>query len=217
MDKITIVLADDHSVVREGLRSLFKTEPDFCLIGEASDGLEAVRLTERLQPNVLLIDLAMPGLGGLEAIRQVSKRFPRVRVIVLSMHAAEDYVAEAFGNGAAGYILKQSPVSEVIQGVREVASGRRFLSSSVPKGAIEMCLDHARNGPSEPYETLTSREREVLQLVAEGYSSIEIGRRLFISSRTVEMHRQNMMRKLGLHSQAGLIRYALAKGILVNP
>lgn len=216
MDKITMVLADDHKVVRQGLGSLLEAELDFSVIGEADDGLEAVRLTERLQPDVLLVDLAMPGLGGLEVIRQVSKRFPQVHVIALSMHATEAYVLEALRHGASGYILKESPVSEVVKGVREVAAGRRFLSSSLSQHAIENFLERAKTGPLEPYDTLTSREREVLQLVTEGQSSIGIGRRLFISPRTVEIHRQNMMRKLGLRNQAELIRYALKKGILAG-
>jgi len=216
MGKLTIVLADDHKVVRQGLGSLLEAEPDLSVIGEANDGLEAVRLTEHLQPDVLLVDLAMPGLGGLEVIRQVSKRFPQIRVIVLSMHATEAYVLEALRNGASGYILKESSVTEVVRGVREVAAGRRFLSSSLPQRAIEVSLDRAKTGPLDPYEMLTSREREVLQLVAEGHNSTEIGHRLFISPRTVEIHRQNMMRKLGLRNQAELIRYALAKGILAN-
>lgn len=216
MDKLTIVLADDHKVVRQGLGSLLKAEPDFNVVGEANDGLEAVRLTERLQPDVLLVDLAMPGLGGLEVIRQVNKRFPQIHIIVLSMHATEAYVLEALRNGASGYILKESSITEVVKGVREVAAGRRFLSSSLSQRAIEDSLDRAETGPSDPYETLTNREREVLQLVAEGHSSSEIGRRLFISPRTVEIHRQNMMRKLGLRNQAELIRYALTKGILAN-
>jgi len=216
MDKLTIVLADDHTVVRQGLGSLLKAEPDIAVVGEASDGLEAVRLVERLQPDVLLVDLAMPGLGGLEVIRQVSKRFPQIHVIVLSMHATDAYILEALRNGASGYILKESSVTEVVQGVREVAAGRRFLSSSLSRRTIEDSLNRAEAGPLDPYETLTSREREVLQLVSEGHSSAEIGRRLFISPRTVEIHRQNMMRKLGLRNQAELIRFALTKGILTN-
>lgn len=214
MNKITIVLADDHQVVREGLGALLKAEPDFSVVGEASDGLEAVRLAERLQPNVLLVDLAMPGLGGLEVIRQVSKRFPGIHIIVLSMHATQAYVIEALRNGAFGYILKESSVSEVVKGVREGAAGRRFLSASLPPATIEISHDRVHTDPPDPYEALTNREREVLQLVAEGHSSVEIGRRLFISPRTVEVHRQNTMRKLGVRNQAQLIRYALTKGIL---
>ena len=215
MDKITIVLADDHTVVREGLGALLNAEPDFRVVGEANDGLEAVRLTERLQPNVLLVDLAMPGLIGLEVIRQVTKRFPEIHVIVLSMHATEDYVLEALRNGASGYILKESSVTEVVKGVRAVAAGRRFLSTSLPQLAIEISLERGKTA-LDLYETLTNREREVLQLAAEGHSSMEIGHRLFISPRTVEIHRQNAMRKLGLRNQGELIRYALKKGIISN-
>ena len=156
----------------------------------------------------------MPGLVGLEVIRQVSRRFPGIHVIVLSMHATEDYVLEALRNGAFGYIPKESSVTEVVKGVRAVAAGQRFLSTSLPRLSIEVSLERGKTGPQDVYNSLTSREREVLQLAAEGHSSIEIGRRLFISPRTVEIHRQNAMRKLSLRNQGDLVRYALKKGIL---
>ena len=214
MDKLTIVLADDHPVVHEGLRALLEAEPDFTVIGEANDGLEAIRLTAKLQPEVLLVDLGMPNLNGLEVTRQVRKRFPHVHVIVLSMHANEAYVLEALSNGASGYILKESSSTEVIKGIREVAAGRRFLSLSLSQRSIDAYLQKAKTGPRDPYDTLTAREREIVQMTAESQSSTEVGRRLFISPRTVEIHRQNAMRKLGLRNQGELIRYALKKGIL---
>lgn len=216
MDKITIVLADDHRVVHEGLRALVEAEPDIAVIGEANDGLEAMRLVENLKPDVLLVDLAMPGLNGLEVTRQVRKRFPNVRVIVLSMHANEAYVLEALRNGASGYIIKESSVREVTKGIREVAAGRRFLSMSLSQEAIDVYLERAKLGPLDPYETLTTREREIFQMTAECKTGTEIGRRLFISPRTVEVHRQNAMRKLGLRNQGDLIRYALKRGIIPN-
>ena len=214
MDKVTIVLADDHPIVHEGMRALLAGDPHFCVVGEANDGLDALRLIEKLQPDVLLVDLAMPNLSGLEVTRQVRKRFPHVKVIVLSMHANEAYVLEALSSGAAGYILKESSFNEVIKGIREVTSGRRFLSLSLSQQAIDVYLEKAKTGPLDPYDTLTVREREILQMTAEAQSSAEVGRRLFISPRTVEIHRQNAMRKLGLRNQSELVRYALKKGIL---
>jgi DNA-binding NarL/FixJ family response regulator len=216
MDKITIVLADDHPIVHEGLRVLLEAEPDFTVIGEANDGLDAIRLIEKRQPHVLLVDLAMPNLGGLEVTRQVKKRFPQVQVIVLSMHANEAYVLEALSSGASGYILKGSSFSEVIRGIREVSAGERFLSLSLSQKTIDTYLEKAKAGPLDSYQTLTAREREILQMTAESQSSAQIGHRLFISPRTVEIHRQNAMRKLGLRNPSELIRYALKKGILPN-
>ena len=213
MKDITIVLADDHPIVHEGLRALIEAEPGLAIIGEANDGLEALRLIEKLQPNVLLADLAMPGLSGLEVTRQVTKRFPTIRVIVLSMHADEAYVLEALRNGASGYILKESSVMEVTKGIKEVITGRRFLSPSLSQQSIDAYIERAKTHPLDPYDTLTSREREVFQLTAECHTSTEIGRLLFISPRTVEIHRQNVMRKLGLRNHGELIRYAVKKVI----
>lgn len=211
MDKVTIVLADDHPIFHEGLRVLLEAEPDFTVIGKANDGVETIRLIEKLQPAVLLVDLAMPNVNGLEVTRQVKKRFPQVQIIILSMHANEAYVVEALNSGASGYILKESSFNEVIKAIREVISGRHFLSSSFSQQTIDTYLERAKTGPLESYETLTAREREILQMTAESQSSAEVGRRLFISPRTVEIHRQNAMRKLGLRNQGELIRYALKK------
>lgn len=216
MSKITIVLADDHPIFHEGLRLLIEAEPDLAVIGVANDGLEAMRLTETLQPEVLLVDLAMPRLNGLEITRQVRKRFRNTRVIILSMHANEAYVLEALRNGASGYILKGSSIREVTKGIRKVAAGQRFLSMSLSQKAIDVYLERAKTGPLDLYDTLTTREREIFQMTAECKSGSEIGRLLFISPRTVEIHRQNAMRKLGLRNQGELIRYALRKGILPN-
>jgi DNA-binding NarL/FixJ family response regulator len=214
---ISIVLADDHVVVSEGLRMLLDGEPGFSVVGVAKDGLEALRLVEKLLPRILLVDLAMPNLNGLEVARQVIKRHPQVRVIVLSMHANEAYVLEAFRNGVSGYVLKDASFDEVIKSIREVAAGRRFLSAAFSRERIDSYLQKADSAALDPYESLTSREREILQMTAESQSSASIGRRLYISPRTVEIHRQNAMRKLGLKSQSELIRYALKKGILSNP
>lgn len=210
----TIVLADDHQVVRQGLRALLEEEPDLRLLGEAGDGLETIQLVERLCPDVLVLDLMMPGLNGLEVTRQVGKRAPQTRVIILSMHADEAYVLEALRNGACGYVLKDASVAELVQAVREVAAGRRYLSSPLSERAIEAYVETAQGSVLDRYETLTDREREVLHLVAEGHTNVEIATRLSISPRTAETHRANMMRKLGLHTRTDVIRYALQRGII---
>lgn len=211
---IKIVLADDHLLVRQGLRALLAGESDFSIVAEAADGLETLALVEEWQPDVLIIDLMMPRLAGLEVTRQVSQRWPRIRVVILSMHANEAYVLEALRNGAAAYVLKESGITDLVQAVHTVTTGQYYLSPPLSERAIEAYLQKAKATPLDPYETLTTREREVLLLVAEGYSSNEIGARLSISARTVESHRTNLMRKLDLRTQADLIRYALQRGIL---
>ena len=210
----TIVLADDHHIVRQGMRALLEAEPDFRLVGEAGDGLETVQLVERLRPDVLVLDLMMPGLNGLEVTRQVGKRSPQTRVVILSMHANEAYVLEALRNGAVGYVLKDASVTELVQAVREVTAGRRYLSPPLSERAIDAYVGRAKEATLDRYETLTDREREVLHLVAEGCTNAAIAARLSISPRTAETHRANMMRKLGLHTQTDLIRYALRRGII---
>jgi DNA-binding NarL/FixJ family response regulator len=211
---VDILLADDHPFVRAGLRALLEAQPDFRLVGEASDGLEAVRLVQRLKPDVLVLDLVMPGLHGQEVARQVRRLSPHTRVIILSMYANEAYVMEALRNGAVGYVLKESDPMDLLQAVHEVTAGRRYLSPPLSERAIDAYIRKAEATMLAPYETLTTREREVLHLAAQGYTNSEIGRRLFISPRTVETHRGNVMHKLGLRSHTDLIRYALRRGIL---
>jgi DNA-binding NarL/FixJ family response regulator len=214
MSMTTIVLADDHHVVRQGLRSLLEAEPDFSVVGETGDGVEAAQLVERLQPDVLVLDLMMPGLNGLEVTRQVSQRSPRTRVVILSMHADEAHVLEGLRAGAVAYVLKESTSAELVRAIREAVAGRRYLSPPLSERAIEVYMQKVESTVLDPYETLTAREREVLHLVAEGYTNAEIADRLFISRRTVETHRANLMRKLGLRTQTDLISYALRRGIL---
>ena len=214
MVKTTIVLADDHPIVRLGLRTVLEAEPDFQVIGEAGDGLETMPLVERLQPQVLVLDLLMPGLSGLEVARQVRQRAPETRVIVLSMHANEAYVLEALRHGAAAYVLKETSSAELVQAVRAVVAGRRYLSRLLSERALEAYAQRAAATPLDLYETLTTREREVLHLTAEGCSNTDIAARLSISPRTAETHRNNLMRKLGLQSQTELVRYALRRGII---
>lgn len=214
MTKTRIVLADDHPVVRHGVRSLLQSDADLAVVGEASDGIETVQMVEKLQPDVLVVDLMIPGLNGLEITRQVRQRYPATRVIILSMHANEPYVLEALKNGASGYVLKDSSGTDLIQAIRLVASGQRYLSPPLSERAVEAYMMKSHEGPSDAYEGLTDREREVLHLAAEGLSNPDIANRLSISPRTVETHRANLMRKLGLKTQTDLIRYALKRGIL---
>lgn len=214
MIQTSIVLADDHHIVRQGLRSLLEMEEGIKVIGETGDGLKVVDLVEQLHPDVLVLDLMMPGLNGMEVTRQVAQRCPKTKVVILSMHANEAYVMEALRHGAVGYVLKDANTSEVVEAVREVTAGRHYLSRPLSERAIETYAQKAHAAPLDMYETLTSREREILQLAAESYSSTEIAARLGISPRTAETHRANLMRKLSLQSQTDLIRYAIRRGLL---
>ncbi len=211
---VRILLADDHPVVRLGIRNLLEAEPEFEIVGEVADALQVVPQVEALQPDVLVLDLIMPGLNGLDITRRLARGAPQTRVIVLSMHANEAYVIEALRNGASGYVLKGSDASELVHAIHEVLAGRRYLSPPLSEHAIEVYVEKASGAPLDPYETLSAREREVLHLGAEGHTSPEIAARLYISARTVETHRANLMRKLGLRSQTELVRYALRRGIL---
>ena len=211
---ITIVLADDHTIVRQGLRVLLEAEPDFSVVGESADGLEVAGLVERLHPDVLVLDIMMPGTSGLEVTWQVHESSPETRVIILSMHSNEAYVLAALRNGAAGYVLKDSSASDLLEAVREVSLGRRYLSPPLSEPALEKYLEKTRSAPVTIHDSLTSREREVLQLAAGGHTSSEIATLLAISPRTAEAHRANLMRKLGLRAQADLVRYALQQGII---
>jgi two-component system, NarL family, response regulator NreC len=211
---ITIVLADDHQVIRQGLRALLDAAPGLSVVGEAADGAEALGLVERLSPGVLVVDVMMPGLGGLEVTRRVRQRVPRTQVVVLSMYANEAYVLEALRNGACGYVLKEASAAELVHAVRGAAQGRRYLSPPLSEQAIDVYAERTRAGTVDPYETLTPREREILYLAARGVSNPEIAARLAISARTVETHRARVLQKLGLQGQTDLVRYAMRRGIL---
>ncbi|CAN5586429.1 response regulator transcription factor [soil metagenome] len=210
----TIVLADDHRIVRQGLHALLKAEPDFEVVGEAGDGIEALEMVKKLNPDVVVLDLMMPGLNGLEVARQLSKQTPRVKIIILSMYDDEGFVLEALSNGASAYVLKDKCSSELIRAIREVRSGHRYLSPPLSDRAIEVYEQMKKVGTMDKYETLTTREREVLHLSAEGRTNGEIAARLGISVRTAETHRSRLLHKLGIHTQADLTRYALRRGII---
>lgn len=211
---VTVVLADDHPIVRQGLRHLLEDEADVTIIGEASNGLQAVELAGKFKPKVLILDMMMPDLNGLEVLKQVKERSPVTCCIVLSMQGADVYVVEALRAGALGYVLKETGPSELLSAIQQVVQGQRYLSPRISERLIDVLLETTEKVPADPYQTLTNREREVLQMAAEGLNASEIAKRLFISPRTAELHRGRMMNKLGLHNQTELIRYALKRGIL---
>jgi two-component system, NarL family, response regulator NreC len=213
---ITVALADDHEIVRHGLRLLLEAQRDLKLVGEAGNGIEALDLVERMKPAVLVADLMMPGLGGADVTREVARRWSHTRVVILSMHDDDAYVRQALQLGAAGYVLKDASAAELIDAIRAAAAGRRYLSPSLEERQHEILLKQIPAAVLDPYETLTNRERQMLHLSAEGLSAAQIAEQLFLSPRTVETHRANLMRKLGVRSQAELIRYALLRGILTS-
>jgi two-component system response regulator NreC len=207
------LLADDHAVVREGVCALLSSDPDFEVVGQAGDGVELFDLVERLQPDVVVLDLMMPGAGGLELTGQLARRRDPPAVLILSMHQSEAYVVEAMRRGATGYALKQAPAGELVRGIRTVARGARYLSPPLSDRAVEAYL-RGPDQPQAPEDTLTVREREVLRLAAEGRSNAEVAALLFISRRTVETHRARAMKKLGLRNQVELARYAIEREIV---
>ncbi len=210
---IKLVLVEDHEVVRQGLRALLVAEPDFQIVGESGDGLAAAELVARLRPDVLVLDLMLPGLGGMEVVREVRQKSPETRVVILSMHTNEAYVLGALQAGAVAYVLKKSGASELLAAIRAAWTGRRYLSPPLSEVAIQAYVEKSRATP-DPYQTLTAREREVLHLMVEGLTSAEIAGKLVISHRTVEMHRSRVMHKLGLDKKTDLIRYAIKRGLL---
>ena len=211
---IHIVLADDHHIIRKGLRALLESEPGLSVLAEAGDGLEAVTVVEDVQPDVLVVDITMPGLDGLSVTQRVRKRVPKTQVVVLSMHAHEAYVLEALRNGALGYVLKNAEVTDLVHAIRRAAAGRRFLSAPLTEMAVNAYAEKACAVDAGSYQILTAREQEVMQLTAEGYTAAQIADRLSISRRTVEAHRANLMRKLGLSKLADVMRYALERGLI---
>lgn len=209
----TAIIADDHEIVRRGLRGILESEGSCTVIAEASDGLTAAQLVEKHKPHVLVLDLNMPRLHGIEVLRQTRTSSPHTKVIVLSMHSDEPYVIEALRAGAMAYILKGSESAEISHALKEVLAGRRFLSATLSEWAINALVTKPADD-SDPLHSLTQRERTVLQLAAEGHSNAEIAEKLFISPRTAETHRTNLLRKLGLQTQTDLVRFAIRKGLI---
>ena len=211
---INIVLADDHPVVRQGLRALLEGEPDFKVIGEAGDVETTVKLVNRTRPAVLVLDLIMKGLNSIEVIRQINNGSPETGVVILSMYDNEAYILESLRAGAKSYVLKGSTSEELMRAIREVAAGHRYLGLPISERAITIFMQKSEASEFDLYETLTAREREVLHMVAQGYTNTEIAAKLFVSPRTVEVHRANMMRKLRLQNHTQLVQYALQRKIV---
>ncbi|MFP3853565.1 MAG: response regulator [Anaerolineales bacterium] len=211
---IKIVLAEDHNVVRQGLEALLAREPDFHVAAQASDGRGAIEAVQQEKPDVLILDWMLPKLSGLEVLRRVSAMEYKAKVIVLSMHADESYVLEAFRHGAVGYVMKDASARHLVQAIHTCLEGERYLCPPLSERLLEEYQEKISTDQLEPYEILTEREREVLQLVAEGNTNNEIAEMLSISARTVESHRANLMRKLNLDSTADVTKYALRRGLI---
>ena len=214
-DKVRIVLADDHTILREGLRALLTADSNIAVVGEAQDGREAVRCVEKLEPDLLLMDLSMPRMSGMDAIREIKRRYPNTRIIALTVHKTEEYLLTTLQAGADGYVLKDATHDELVIAMRTVMAGKSYLSPDVSEKVIEGYLVGKESSRSlSAWETLSQREREVLKLIAEGYKNKEIAEDLCISLKTVEKHRANLMKKLDLHNAAALTVYAVGKGLV---
>ena len=215
MKRITVLLAEDHQIVREGFRSLLEHEPDIAVIGEAANGRQAVQLTRKLRPEVVVMDIAMPVLNGLEASRQIRKDFPDTKVLFLSAHSDDAYVEQVAVLGATGFLLKQTSSENLARAIREVQKGNSFYSQPISKRVQDRARKSAARGASKKSgNRLSSREVEVLQLIAEGKPNKQVAAELGVSFKTVDKHRQNLMSKLDIHDVAGLTRYAIAEGII---
>jgi len=210
---ISVVLADDHVIVRQGIKRLLE-DSNIQVIGEASDGLEAVKLVETLKPDFLISDINMGAMNGLEVTRRVVKQFPQIKIIILSMFGDDSYVIEALRAGAIAYVLKGSTSTDLLQAIKDAIDGKHHLSETLSERAIDNYIQKVTSASPEPFDTLSIREREVMQMVVQGMTSAEIGKKLFISPRTVDIHRANLMRKLGLRTRMDLIQIAQRQGIL---
>jgi DNA-binding NarL/FixJ family response regulator len=212
---VRVVLADDHAVVRRGLRSLMEAEPGVTVVAEARDGLEAVRLCAEHQPDVVVLDIAMPLLNGIDVAARLQKADMPPRILILSMHSDESYILRALAAGAQAYLLKEATDEELVPALRTVMAGKRFFSAAVAALLVEDYVHHLRaRGLSDSFQLLTAREREVLQLLAEGHSNKEVASVLVVGLSTVETHRSNLMQKLNLHNTAEIVLYAVRRGVI---
>jgi two-component system response regulator NreC len=212
-----IVIAEDYTILREGLRSLLSADPAFEIVGEAEDGRQAIERVAELKPDLVLLDLSMPRTSGLDAIREIKRLSPQTRICVLTIHKAEEYILATLEAGADGYVLKEASHAELTLAIRSILEGKRYLSPGVSGKVIEGYLGGRKTfKTTTPWDTLTQREREILKLIAEGYRNSEIAEYLFISVKTVEKHRANLMKKLNLHSTAALTAYGIEKGLVTK-
>jgi len=210
-----ILVADDHAIVREGLRQLLNNQRDMEVVGEAEDGLEAIKKAKSLRPDVTVLDIAMPRLSGLEAVRLIKEAVPNTQIVVLSMHKKEAYVHQVLASGALGYVLKASPSSDVLEAIRAVYRGEYFLSSKIRAEVIGTYLESRREKPAvRGYDLLSDREQQVFRLIVEGNSTNQIADVLCVSPKTVEKHRANVMKKLGIHDVVAMVKYAIKIGII---
>lgn len=213
--KHTILVVEDHRIVREGVRSLIQGEDDLEVIGEAGDGRTALTMVGKLKPDVVLLDISMPGLSGLETLREISRRYPETKALMLTMHKADEYFLEALEAGASGYVLKDSSRDELLAAVRYVMSGKTYLSPEIQEKVVSAYLSGGKElKPAGRWETLTHRERQILKLIAEGHTNNEMADYLSISAKTVAKHRANLMRKLDLHNASALTAFAVTRGLL---
>lgn len=213
MTKIRVLLADDHAVLRAGIRALLDMQPDIEVIGEAGDGRQAVERVRELQPDIILMDIGMPGLDGLAATRQIKETAPQTRILILTQHENKEYVLPALKIGASGYVLKRAEGDELLTAIRAVHAGGTFLDPAIA-GVLADDVRRDPRVPADPFDTLTEREREVLTLLAQGKTYQQIAETLFISPKTVDFHRTNLMRKLKLDNRTELTRYALQRGLI---
>lgn len=212
---IRVLLVDDHTLLRAGIRLLLESQPDIEIVGESEDGLDAVRKTLELGPDIVLMDIGMPGMNGLEATREIKRCRPETQVLTLTMHENEEYFFQVLSAGASGYVLKRAAPTELVSAIRSVSQGGAFLYPSVARKLVDDYLQRVQGGEEKAsYDGLTDREREVLRLIADGRSNQEIAESLCLSSKTVERHRSNIMEKLNIHNRTGLIKYAIRKGLI---
>ena len=215
MTKIHILLADDHTILRAGLKMMLNAQPDMEVVGEAPDGRQAITETQRLQPDIILMDITMPEMNGIEATRQIKKLVPESRILILTMHEHDEYVFQALRAGASGYMLKEAADTELISALHIIQNGQFYLSPMAQSVLVGDYLQRVRIGEEkDSYSSLTEREREILKLIAEGYTNNQIAERLVISPKTVDTHRTHIMDKLNLHSRAELVKYAMRRGLL---